>query len=633
MPKQFATASNARPMLAWEATAFLHADRAGGFVCGALLLGGSIPLVTWSEADYLAALRDVRGVCWWFGAARYEFRWLWDALLALGHEPKKRTRDHGSATTLISVRHAHHRDATNLWPVALEDFAPTPLPPLGLPCVCERDCGGACSVSAGLGDADRSKVEAHALACCEAIHAGIERIVAIQGRLGFDGRSSLGSTAWGTAERRVRPPSSARNRSDAEFERGGAYAARTEVIKPKSAHCYDFDMSMAYTGALAVVEFPIGRPERVWCEEAQAAFRDGRQGTYWVTVEAPAIFLPVLPARSTSGRPCFPIGPVEGHWTRDELAYAIECGYEVRQWHGAQIYERTAPLFREWAAWIWEVRRTLGQEGDSMERYVKGLAVALPGTFGSNPYADQLLWNPPEANRKPCPCEHVGDASCACRGRCCAGCEGECGAMRPVSKDRNVWIRRYWRLLARCNFVWHNLVIGWCREHVHRFACQDGRDGSDVVSINTDGLRCEDWRMVPDEIGPGTWSLKGERFDAVAMRGNTSAARDRSGRLVVRSSGTPRRGKTRKPGYTDAEIAQRIYGASAWDMRRDAEAVGWLPLSLREGLRSEGGDREAISAEVRIDARGRPWIGDRLLNADGTTRPATIAEINASEAR
>jgi hypothetical protein len=486
-------------------------------------------------------------------------------------------------------------------------------------------------------------VEAHVVATCEAIHAGIERLREVQRRLDLDGCNSLGSTAWASARRRAGLPDVERSRSVHDFGLTAAHPARLEVFRPRVERCPEYDMSMAYNGACARIDFPLGNARRIWGREAGDAFESGKQGAYDCDVNSPPAFLPVLPFRSRSGRPTYPTGRLRGTWTRDELAYAVERGYRIERMYSAQVYDRSRPLLRDWADSLWSARVRYERRRDPMERYIKALAVALPGTFGSGTYGEQLLWSPDPATMGRCPCLGVGrDGDCPCRGLCCDGCKGKCGNPIPVSRDSDLWVRLYYRLLDRAHIIWHDLVLGWVRVQVHRFATQDGRDGSDLVTIHTDGLRCLEPRRVPKRRGHGVFRLQGVRVEAFpgvgvySPRGNTSVARDEaSGALVVRSSGLPRADHSGRVLRSDEQVAQRILGPSAFDLRRGAEVTGWLPVAMRDGLRpGTHADAERPRLGIVRDRDGRPWIGQRVLDeATGITRAPTIDELEAMDAR
>lgn len=627
------SAALARRELAWEATACLFAeDRGGRFVLGCLNVNGFEETFRDEEA-FFEALTACKGLVWWFGAAKYEFRWLLDLCLKRGWRPRARTRYQGGQFTFLHAGQTDHRDAQSLWASPLEEFSPDVVPPIGLRCTCKMKCGGFCAISADLTPRQFAKLERHALATCRAIWSGLERLGECQAKLDLDGLNSIGATAWSTAQRWLDLPNVEPSRSTNAYNREAAHPARVEVLRPHAARGWDFDLSMAYNGALARLDLPVGQATRIKGRDASKALADGIQGVYCAEVYSPEVFLPVLPFRSPKRKIAFPTGTFRGTWTRDELQYAVSRGYVIDRMLSAQIYRKTAPLLKPWAESLWQARIAYEKTGNSLAGYIKSLAVALPGVFGSRPMTETLLFSPPASAHRECPCEGYGTTDCPCRGWCCGseGCMGLCGELKPVAMNRDIWIRRSYRLLGRAHVVWQALVLGWCRVEVHRFATQDGRDGSDLISINTDGLRCKELRRVPTEKGHGIWRLKGEVVDLVTTHGNRSVARwADTGDLIVRNAGVPRSVAGRRI-LDDEEIAARILGTSAIDVRKQAEVSVWRPIGLRAGLSS--GRTFAAAPEGmpqlprRRDRRGRLWIGPRLLD-DGAvvTRAPTVEE-------
>lgn len=622
-----------RVVLSWDATAHIHADARGRFVCGALLADG-VPFVSWDALEFASACGDARGLVWWFGAGRYEFGWLWTELLKLGGRPTKRTRDAGTETTSLRIRKAEHRDAARLWLVPLATFSPTPPPPVGLPCSCGHACGGLCAIVLDLPEESRPSVEAHGIATCEAIEAGLVRLRDAQRHLDLDGCNSLGSTAWASARRRYDLGDVEPSRSAHEFNRESAGAARVEVIRPRVERSLKFDISSAYVGACARIDFPIGGSTRLWGDAARRAFDAGTQGIIDAEVYAPDAFLPILPVRSRrTGKLAFPTGPLHGRWTRDELRYAVDHGYKLDRVHSGQFWRTSGRILEAWAESLWRARRRYEKEGNPLAKYVKALGVALPGVFGSNPYAEQLLWSPNLATMRRCPCKKLGrDGDCPCRGTCCGGCRGLCGEPKPASRDQDVWVRKFYLLLGRAHAEWYSPVLGWCRVEVHRFATQNG-DGSDLVSIHTDECQTLRPRVVPARVGHGLWRAKGALREAVPGAGvltphaNASVGRDEeTGELVMRAAGTAR-SQFGRPIRTEEQIARRM--VNAYQMRREASDQVWIPVGRREGLQSiAGGEEVSPKFDVRRDRNGMRWLGPRILEEGAdVTRAPTIEEL------
>ena len=626
-----------RRVLSFDATAHFLATSRGTFVAGCLLIEGHAPFVSWDQAEFVAACADFEGHVWWFGAQRHELVWLWNRFLELGLNPQRRTNARGYATTYLRVGQAQHRDATALWLAPLEIFSPSAPPPLGLPCVCKHRCGGHCSLKGELGDEDRTHVEAHLVATCEAIWTGLERLRACHAALDLDGCNSIGTTAWESAKRRADLPDVEKSRSAHAATQESIGAARTEVYQPRVARALLYDMSMAYNGTLARIDLPIGESSRRWGEGARDAFEAGLQGAYCAEVYSPPAHLPVLPYRSPGGQVAFPVGQFKGSWSRDELRYAISRGVVVDRWHSCQVYRETAPLLREWSEAMYAARTRYDAQGSDLSRYIKALAVSLPGVFGSSPYGEQTLWAPEIDRYRRCPCKHArAPGECPCRGLCCGGCTGLCGEPKPIGKGGDLWVRLVYRLLPRCHAMWNSLVLGATRAEVHRFALGNrAGDGIDLVAIKTDGLSCTEPREVEPGGGNGAWREEDAvvgiepGIPVVHKAGNVSAARsERTGELVVKSSGRPRIDRHKRP-RSDEQVARSIVGRSAFHMMKESEAQGWLPTGFREGLRAGGGKGPEFEMSMQRDRRGVRRIGMRVLeDGSGITRAPTAEEVD-----
>ena len=630
-----------RNELRWDATIHFHAsDQFGAFVAGAMLVNGW-PFEFADEGEFVDAILTFRGTAWWFGASKAEFRWLLDRCLERQIKPDVRTKNRGGSVLYLRAGKSQHRDAHGLWPVPLSEFCPDPVPRLGLSCICGARCGGRCAIDKSLAPAKIAKVRRHALATCHAIWRGLERLKAAQAELDLDGRNTLGSTAWASARRRHALPDVEPGRSAHTFAHEAGIGARLEVIRPKVNRALEYDMNMAYTGAEAEIEFPIGESTRLWGAAAAAAFERGVQGLYRADLYSPEAFLPVLPVRSKARKVAFPTGSIRGTWTRDELRYALGRGYKLDRMRVAQVYKHTAPILRAWAQALWKARRQYEQEGSPLESYVKMLAVALPGVFGMPPYDEQFLFGFDPKRFRRCPCLKLRSSDCPCRGYCCERCSGLCGQPISFSRDRDIWIKRTYRLLGRAHAIWHNLIIAWCRVGVHRFAIIDG-DGTDIVSINTDGFRCLRKRILTVEAGPGGWRFKGSRVEwepgagVVTRHGNTSVAADEAtGELILRSSGVPRMVGGRRV-QRDEDIARRILGGDdVFDLTRGADSLVWRPVGLRQGLAegkafAMGRKPERPRLTTTRDRYGNEWLGPRILEPGSeVTRAPTMDELDA----
>ena len=325
-----------------------------------------------------------------------------------------------------------------------------------------------------------------------------------------------------------------------------------------------------------------------------------------------------------------------------ELKYAVEQGYVIDRFYACQIYRKTAPVLRPWAQWAWETRLHYEKQGSPMASLIKNLSNALVGTFSMDGYTEHLVRHPKPEELKPCPCRGMRTTACPCRGRCCDGCQGECGMLAEWSRELGIWIRRSFHPLDRAHAPWGIWTISWTRVKTHRKGMEGG--GRDLISIATDGFRCEGERLVlPVALKPGDFRLHKELRRLHSPGGNTSTAEDvATGEPVVRASGIPRA----IPGggrVSDREIASRITadrmfveareteGQVALDDRRERLRIS-RAVGLAEGLAA--GKSWAMRTEETMparmtDQRGRRWFSGRILDPGATvTRAPTIDELN-----
>ena len=588
-------------MLRWAATAAARIRR-GVFISGALLVDEQLTTFRREDAEaFVDALLLVKGRVYFHDATRV-LLWLFDRLYERGlHlEPgfDARTIDRGRLLLAIHTGATRLEDSRRLWPVDLRGFTE------GLETV------------EGRGPAR----EAHQQ------WAGLLRLRDHQVALGLDGRGSQSGTAWWTIWRRWRIPDADKSRARHAWCARAAFGGRIEVFRPFAEACNEFDQSMAYTAALWRLHLPVGEGNQLLDRGAEKALHQVRAGLYHAQVNSPEAHVPVLPFRTPTGRLGYPVGTFEGVWSYPELDYARSKGYEVRRVYRAQVYRRTDRLLAQWAEWVWrkrvEYEQSKSGEARPIADYLKGLANSLIGGFGLKPFRERLVFGPARSEVHPCPCRGVGNSSCACRGRCCAGCEGACGALSRLVPEKDVWVRRTFQLLPRSHAVWFAYVLGSCRVELHQAATVDG--GLDLVTLKTDGILALGLRPVATRPTLGGWRLEHELVDVRALSGNIWTGTDaRTGEVITRAAGIPRRGPAGQL-YTDAQQARRI---DPNRMLREAYPV-WKDAGFSQHLRGAEGRVELLQLPEHLDDQGRRWYGSRILEPGAEyTRAPTVDEL------
>ena len=527
------------------------------------------------------------------------------------------------------------RDSYSLWPAPLEELCGAvgektpelPWPCLccrrcgyGASCRCGRGCGGYCQIGNRARDGDPD-LEDYVKADARCLYVALAGLVEWSSDHKISLRGTLGQTAWVAARDELGVPESEMPWHLWRHARQGDKGGRIAVVRPRFGNLHrppqdddvvgaHHDICSAYPAQLARADLPVGALAEIGGHQADAALSRCRPGIYTASVTVPDdLFFPPLPWHK-AGMLCFPTGEFSGSWTLPELVAGLERGVEIRAVHTAMVWETTAPVFAPLVERWYEIRRSVGRRSP-LGKWVSGLAKALTGKLAERADRERVVLNPDEVK------------FCTRSGPCRAGCTGKCGAYKPMDLYGLIWGVPYRRMSPSAYPQWSAYLramtrVQWLAQAEQMSARPDeAPDGGKAVLMgNTDSL----WhtsRSTPRPLGDdlGHWEYKGA-FDALEVRAPTIYAfRDLTGRIEIRGI----------PGLTEDDW---VRGRGTID--RGIVTFGRAAPSTHGLFHKRRRDWSLPDAD-------RVWYGDRKLNSDGLTYPATADELRtlarASERR
>lgn len=148
--------------------------------------------------------------------------------------------------------------------------------------------------------------------------------------------------------------------------RQGYFGGRTEVFTPRMlpkfgrVAGYHYDVNSLYPFVMLSHDYPVGNPEYYTGIEAELhwnnwmAMRVGA-GFLKAHVFVPEQYVPPLPVNV--GKLAFLTGHLEGTWTFEEVAYAVEhCGVEVLEVQEVIYFKRTFPVFENFINTFYQMK-------------------------------------------------------------------------------------------------------------------------------------------------------------------------------------------------------------------------------------------------------------------------------------
>jgi hypothetical protein len=277
-------------------------------------------------------------------------------------------------------------------------------------------------------------------------------------------------------------------------------------------------------------------------------------------------------------------------WTGLDLRYAETCGVRVLAVSEALTWPETRKVFAPWIDKLWQLRYSAeGGKSGAFGTFLKFYMNSLSGKLGMRPDSLGYVINPSEVKRAYVP---LGDGIYLYEKPAVREVDGKVVAGMPC-----------------CHVEWAAYVTSWARIEWHRQATAGADDlvYGDTDSVFTLGERHHN---VGDRIGQ--WQAKGKWtwFSAIAPTfycDLPEAADGQTDGFKVRSKGV------------------RAKGPDDWRalFQRDFHAFQW---NASEGFRSAA-RRGTLFRETTMRRRIRRGTGDRILMADGTTRPPMAKEL------
>jgi len=534
------------------------------------------------------------------------------------------------------------RDSYSLWPQGLEKLCAAigrPEPKLPWPCECGRDCGGYCRLTllAREGDPD---VEDYCRADAVSLYDAIVRLRDFAEDNGIELRGTIGRTAWICARTELGIPKSTIPvhlwRAIRQADKGG----RGAIICPFSpagqvGACYD--ICNAYPAALGKTNLPVGDAYQLGDAEASEALDRCRPGVYTLSVLVPEdSFLPPLPwtkrFRGSGNGLCFPTGEFTGTWVLPELIAAFERGVKILKVHSAITWEAEAPVFAPLVERWYEIRRSAGKK-TPLGEWISRLSKALCGVLAMRPDRQRAVFFPEEIRL------------CTRRGSCRWKCTKRCGAFIPLDLFGKVWSAPYFKMADSAYPQWSAYLraltrVQWLSQAERMGevrAC--GACGADVTASGPDG-------SCPDHPDATISSSNGGR--AVCF-GNTDSLWTLS-RQSPLPLGDGLGDWEYKLSFYDLEV-RSLTNYAYRDLATDKLEIKGTPGLSEDAWRSGSGtiDRGIVTFGAAIGTnrglfhrrsrkwssprRDRIWFGDRILQSNGITIPATAEQLREFAAR
>jgi len=542
------------------------------FAVGAIWTRDSGTQVCRNERDLADSILSLPmgSVVWAHAGGRYDVLWLLDWCRRNGDIPAAQIRLSGSSIASLAIKRGPTlRDSCRLIPMSLKQactmFDGTRKEVLDLPCICGRECGGYCSIRLDMKGKNRRRVEDYLVADVEALRDTLVNLgqYAEQSNLLLGG--TVASTAWATAKERC-------DLDDADWDlhaynlaRAGYYGGRTEVAQLSADHVYRWDRASAYPAALKKL-VPCGVLRILDPRSARAAYRKGKPGIYHATITVPDQLAPPLPMRH-GARLTYPVGVINGAWSRDEILHAEECGAKIVALVGGVIWSDEKPLLRPHVEHCFALRKAATSK--SLKTWLKFVANSLTGAFAQDPEQDVVA---------------LGDYA-------------DNPAYEQVGRYDWIWRKRIFHVSGRAHVHWAATLTADARVELHR---QIDHAGESWCYSDTDSVIST--RKLTRNIGTnlGEWQLEGEAHDYRAIAPKVYTYVDDQGERFARAKGIP-----------DA--------VREWDRIASGKTV-----ALDRGVKSLLVDR--TDSQRTIKPR-EGWVGGRVRVGERTRAP-TIAELS-----
>lgn len=573
------------------------------FLVGAIDRGGDVRLHRDPDA-LLDDILSVEGEVWAHNGGRYDWLWLIDRL-----ERRAGSRAtlvvSGGSVICVRIGRTVLRDSLRLVGpgMPLDTFAAivgAQKNPLDLPCVCGRECGGYCSLSANMSRARWRRVEEYLANDASLLRRSIEELRSRAESIGLQWRATCGAIAWASAQRDLGLPRAPKQRGRHEYLRRALYGGRVEVYRTAAQLIERYDRNSSYPASLSAARLPVGTERLVVGEAASRALDRRAPGIYHATVDVPPMHIPPLPYRH-GGRLTFPSGRVRGAWVRDELLEAVDRGARIYSVESALIWSAESRVFGGWPERIYAHRAAASDP--AWKKWLKNIANSLVGKMAQHPAGrGYAIADEPkrlcDAGARDAWCRHViGDVR-------------ECRAWSHVGG--RVWATsRYYRIAQHAHVEWAAHVLADARLALLRHL---EAAGWTAVYCDTDSVYAT--RPLVDGIGAGLgeWKHEGSGRDWRAPAPKTYCYLGDDGAIVGASKGV----------HLEDDDAWRAYlaGEAVVD---DRGAETFVRAAAAHGRDGAGIFRQRRRERRLIGRDG--WCGARIVMPDGSTRAPTVTEL------
>jgi hypothetical protein len=581
------------------------------FVCGALYRPGHATRVySWRFEDrFVDDLLALKGTYWAHNGGRYDFLWLIGHLIRRG--VPFRISLSGSSVAGLFVGEATFRDSARLVPMSLDkasQIGSVPKLRSGLPCSCERYCGGYCSHRVGMSRRLFNQLAEYCVNDCKATYSMLDALSTLCERWDLDLKSTIGASAWATVKRQgVEVASWGGKRKthvtrDYTDTRKAYFGGRTQVLRPAAEHYQSYDINSAYPAALASLALPTGERKRLHGSKASAAFSGDRPGVYRAIVHVPRVFFPPLPVRGRA-RIGFPVGSFSGVWTAVELQAALLRGATLGRVSEALVWSDREMVLAPFCRHVWALRDQAGPK-TSLGTWLKLYANSLTGKLATRPEVERIDSDPNA--QLLCPADFpCGGILCGMGGVCCPhrACSGACGARQTVATGVPIFVRRFAQLSECSHVEWAAYLTSWTRVQLAKFA----GDGEDGVYCDTDSWKCLEPRTENLGTHLGGWKDEGRKWLWEAPAPKTYTEVDYDGCVTGASKGIP--------------DAVRNFHKLRTGVTVD-RGVDTFKTAARKG---DFFVRKKLTRVINPDGI---TFGDRKLRSDGRTYPTTVKQLS-----
>lgn len=580
------------------------------FLVGSLYRDDSTVLVTREPDELIDAALSCEGDVWAHNGGRYDWLWLLNHL-AKREGSKARIHMSGSSATRIDVGQTRLRDSLRLIPIGLGKAAPiagmakSELDPVLFPCVCERECGGYCSLNRDMSDLQWTNVTEYLVQDCRVLSAVLDYVHEYCADNQIVMRGTVGGTSWATAKRMLGLRGADWEPSQYKQIRLAFSGGRTECGVMLAPVIDRHDIHAAYPAALHALDLPIGYPTMMARSGASLAFESRRPGVYAAVVQVPDSMSPPLPYRGEA-RMYYPHGEITGVWALPELAHAVDdCGVDIVRFEWAAIWPDSAPIMREPTEHVWRLRAAAMESNPALARWLKFVANATYGKLAQDPETRLVVM---DATLQPNACQGGECIGFCSPSICCKHhCSGKCKSWDALDPHGRLWSRKVWRL-ADCAYIhWAAYLTAATRVELHR---QIQHAGDDWIYSDTDSVIASRRLDRRNGDGLGEWGYEGTGRDwkCIAPKAYAYETDDKP---VIRCKGL---------------------GRITMDTWRDYCAGKPVPMDNGVmGLLSAARDGGELFRRQRMSRRavGREgWCGGRVIEDDGvTTRAPTMEEI------